>query len=114
MIVQKKGGPPIATQIEPAEKGAAIVNIATSFLEHARSTDYDFIDTASIVRNAVETPGVQVAHVLVQSKKGVKSPIGAIVLVDVIEILEVTSPLYDLGVSEDEMKEKWKRYFFNL
>lgn len=45
---------------------------------------------------------------------GVKSPIGGIVLVDVTEISEVTSPLYDLGVTEDEMKEKWKKYFLEL
>lgn len=42
-------------------------------------------------------------------QKGVKSPIRAIVLVKVSEILEVMSPLYDLGASEDELKEKWKK-----
>ena len=42
-------------------------------------------------------------------KNGIKSPIGAIVLVGISEILEVTSPLYDLGISEEEMKEKWKK-----
>jgi len=47
-------------------------------------------------------------------EKGVKSPIGGIVLVEVSEILEVTSPLYDLGVSEVEMKKKWKKYFLDL
>ncbi len=47
-------------------------------------------------------------------KSGIKSPIGAIVLVAISEILEVTSPLYDLGFSEKEMKEKWKKYFLDL
>ncbi len=47
-------------------------------------------------------------------EKGIKSPIGAIVLVEPTEILEVTSPLYDLGVSEDEMKARWKKYFLDL
>ena len=42
-------------------------------------------------------------------ENGIKSPIGAIVLVETSEILEVTSPLYDLGISEEEMKEKWKK-----
>jgi predicted pyridoxine 5'-phosphate oxidase superfamily flavin-nucleotide-binding protein len=42
-------------------------------------------------------------------ENGIKSPIGAIVLVGLSEILEVTSPLYDLGISEEEMKEKWKK-----
>ena len=45
---------------------------------------------------------------------GVKSPIGAIVLVKISKILEVTSPLYDLGISEEEMKEKWKKNLLDL
>lgn len=47
-------------------------------------------------------------------KSGIKSPIGDIVLIEPSQILEVTSPLYDLGFSEDEMKTKWKKYFQNL
>ena len=47
-------------------------------------------------------------------KRGVKSPIGAIVLVAVTEISEVTSPLYDLGFTEEEMKEKWKKHLLGL
>ena len=46
--------------------------------------------------------------------KGIKSPIGAIVLVDVSNISEVISPLYDLGISEDEIRAKWKTHFENL
>ena len=45
---------------------------------------------------------------------GIKSPIGSIVLIEVSEILEVTSPLYDLGISEEEMKEKWKKNLLDL
>jgi predicted pyridoxine 5'-phosphate oxidase superfamily flavin-nucleotide-binding protein len=47
-------------------------------------------------------------------EKGIKSPIGAIVLVEPGEILEVISPLYDLDISEQEMKTKWKKYFLDL
>lgn len=47
-------------------------------------------------------------------ESGVNSSIGAIVLVKVSEILELTSPLYDLGITEDTMKEKWKKYYFDL
>ncbi|MFQ5440646.1 MAG: pyridoxamine 5'-phosphate oxidase family protein [Nitrosopumilaceae archaeon] len=50
----------------------------------------------------------------VYRERGVKSPIGAIVLVEVNDILEVTSPLYDLGISEYEMKQKWKKHFTDL
>lgn len=45
---------------------------------------------------------------------GIKSPIGAIVLVAPSEILEVTSPLYDLGATEEEIKEKWKKNLLDL
>lgn len=45
---------------------------------------------------------------------GIKSPINSIVLVDVTDISEVTSPLYDLGVSEYEIKSKWKKHFDSL
>lgn len=42
---------------------------------------------------------------------GVKSPIGYIVLVHVSDIEEVTSPLYDLGITEEDMKAKWKKHY---
>lgn len=45
---------------------------------------------------------------------GIKSPIDSIILVDVVDVSEVTSPLYDLGISEDEIKSKWKKHFDNL
>jgi len=47
-------------------------------------------------------------------KKGIKSPINSIVLVDVSEVSEVTSPLYDMGISEQEIKSKWKKHFESL
>ena len=46
--------------------------------------------------------------------KGVKSPINSIVLTDVSSVSEVTSPLYDMGISEQEIKSKWKKHFENL
>ncbi|RMW38812.1 MAG: pyridoxamine 5'-phosphate oxidase family protein [Nitrosopumilus sp.] len=47
-------------------------------------------------------------------ESGIKSPINSIVLVDVTEISEVTSPLYDMGIGEDEIKSKWKKHFDSL
>jgi len=47
-------------------------------------------------------------------KKGIKSPINSIVLVDISEVSEVTSPLYDMGISEQEIKSKWKKHFESL
>jgi len=45
---------------------------------------------------------------------GIKSPINSIVLMDVSSVSEVTSPLYDMGISEQEIKSKWKKHFENL
>jgi hypothetical protein len=42
---------------------------------------------------------------------GIQSPINSIVLVSILSISEVTSPLYDLGKTEEEIKLKWKKYF---
>ena len=45
---------------------------------------------------------------------GIQSPINSIVLVEVSSVSEVTSPLYDLGISEQEIRSKWKKYFERL
>ncbi len=45
---------------------------------------------------------------------GVKSPINSIVLVNVSYVSKVTSPLYDMGISEQEIKLKWKEHFASL
>lgn len=42
---------------------------------------------------------------------GVTSVIHSIVLVKLSQISPVISPLYDTGISEDEMKLKWKTHF---
>lgn len=46
--------------------------------------------------------------------KGISSPIGVIFLVDVYSVEEVTSPLYDLGMTEEEIKSKWKKHFLDM
>ncbi len=47
-------------------------------------------------------------------KSGVKSSIKSIVLVDVKEVNEILSPLYDLGFTEDEIKTRWKKYYLSF
>ena len=47
-------------------------------------------------------------------QNGIKSPINSIILVDVSCVSDVISPLYDLGISEEEIKSKWKKHFSNL
>ena len=45
---------------------------------------------------------------------GIQSPISSIVIVHISSISIVTSPLYDLGKTENEIKLKWKKYFNDL
>ena len=66
-----------------------------------------FRGTSRIVRNSATYDDILKCY----RDRGVKSPINAIVLVDVSEVKEVTSPLYDLGVTESEIRSKWKRNF---
>lgn len=47
-------------------------------------------------------------------QNGIKSLINSIVLVDVSCVSEVVSPLYDLGISEEEIKSKWQSHFSTL
>jgi len=47
-------------------------------------------------------------------EKGTKSKINAVVMIKVDTLSEVTSPLYDLGFSEEEIKEKWKKHYLSF
>ena len=46
--------------------------------------------------------------------KGTKSKINSAVMIKVDALSEVTSPLYDLGFSEEEIKEKWKKHYLSF
>ncbi len=60
----------------------------------------------------IVTDGILFEEILSHYRhNGIKSPIKSIVLVDVSSISDVTSPLYDLGVSEQNIKSKWKKHF---
>lgn len=45
--------------------------------------------------------------------KGIKSKINKIVQIKVSSINEITSPLYDLGYSEDDIKKRWKKHYLS-
>ena len=56
--------------------------------------------------------GTQFSEILEHYKRnGIKSKINAIVVVTVNKLSEVTSPSYDLGMTEDELVSKWKKYY---
>jgi uncharacterized protein len=44
-------------------------------------------------------------------KKGIKSKISDIIVVNVKSFSKVTSPSYDLGLKKDDLVEKWKQYY---
>ena len=71
---------------------------------------YLFIGTAKIIKN---TP-LYVKILNHYRTNGIKSQINSIVIVDVSSVSEVTSPLYDLGQTEEEIKLKWKLFFNNV
>ncbi len=47
------------------------------------------------------------------SNIGIKSKIGRVVLIKVSSVNNVTSPLYDLGYTEEEIKKRWKEYYLS-
>ncbi len=44
-------------------------------------------------------------------KKGIKSKIYDIIVVDVQSFSDVKSPSYDLGLKKDDLVKKWKQYY---
>ena len=66
---------------------------------------YRFKGIAKII-----TTGDEFTKIIGEYKKsGIQSKINAIVKIKVSNVEEVTSPLYDLGYSEGEIKLKWKK-----
>ena len=60
------------------------------------------------------TTGDEFTKIICEYKKsGIKSKINAIVKIRVSHVDEVTSPLYDLGYSEEDIKMKWKKIFLD-
>ena len=71
---------------------------------------YLFSGTAKIIKDTPLYDDILIHY----RNNGIQSPINSIVIVDVSSVSIVTSPLYDLGKTEDEIKLKWKKYFADL
>ena len=71
---------------------------------------YLFIGTGKIIKDSPLFDEI----VTYYRNSGIQSPINSVVLVTVSSVSEVTSPLYDLGKSESEIKLRWKKYFSDL
>tara|TARA_Y100000310_G_scaffold71625_1_gene67507 strand:- start:56 stop:496 length:441 start_codon:yes stop_codon:yes gene_type:complete len=71
---------------------------------------YRFKGTAKIILT-----GKKFDKVLSHYKSlGVTSSIKSIVIVKVKKVNEVTSPLYDLGFTEEELKTRWKKHYMSF
>ena len=71
---------------------------------------YRFKGTAKIISEGEEFNKI-ISHYKTQ---GIKSEINSIVSVKVESMHKVTSPLYDLGYSEEEIIAKWKKHYLSL
>ena len=70
---------------------------------------YRFKGTGTILSSGQEYDKI----VSYYSNIGIKSKIGRVVLIKVSSVNNVTSPLYDLGYTEEEIKKRWKEYYLS-
>jgi len=85
-------------------------NVEINVIDPLLRKGYLFRGTARVINS-----GTLFDEILLHYRDiGFTSPINAIILVDVSDVSEVTSPLYDAGSTEDELKSKWKNHFANL
>jgi hypothetical protein len=71
---------------------------------------YLFSGTAKIIKDTSLYDDILTHY----RNNGIQSQINSIVIITVSSVSIVTSPLYDLGKTEDEIKLKWKKYFNDL
>ena len=90
--------------IENLEKNPSIeINIVDLFSRRG----YRFKGMAKIISDGEEYNKI----ILSYRQNGIQTTIKSIVIVNVKQILEVTSPLYDVGYTEEELRIKWKKYY---
>jgi len=68
---------------------------------------FRFKGTATILKEGQEFSEI----VTYYKENGIKSKINAVVKMKIENLREITSPLYDLGIKEDEIKDKWKKLY---
>ncbi len=71
---------------------------------------YRFKGTGTILSSGQEYDKI----ISYYSNIGIKSKIGRVVLIKVTSVNNVTSPLYDLGYTEEEIKKRWKEYYLSM
>jgi uncharacterized protein len=82
------------------------VNVVDPFLRKG----YRFKGTATVV-----TEGATLLEALeFYKRRGVTNPIRGVVLIHVERALPLTSPAYDQGATEDEVRSRWRHYWDSL
>ena len=90
--------------IENLEKNPSIeINIVDLFSRRG----YRFKGIAKIISDGEEYNKI----ILSYRQNGIQTTIKSIVIINVKQILEITSPLYDVGYTEEELRIKWKKYY---
>ena len=90
--------------IENLEKNPSVeINIVDPFSRRG----YRFKGIAKIISDGEEYNKI----ILSYRQNGIQTTIKSIVIVNVKQKLEVTSPLYDVGYTEEELRIKWKKYY---
>ena len=90
--------------IENLEKNPSVeINIVDPFSRRG----YRFKGITKIISDGEEYNKI----ILSYRQNGIQTTIKSIVIVNVKQILEVTSPLYDVGYTEEELRIKWKKYY---
>ena len=82
-------------------------SIEINVVDPIKRRGYRFKGKASILQN-----GSEYDQILTHYKEiGIKSEINCLVMINVEVIKEITSPLYDLGYSEEQVSKRWKEHF---
>ena len=82
--------------------------VEINVIDHFKRRGYRFKGSASIIQKGHEYDSIQSLY----KEKGIQSKINEIVKVKVDIINEITAPSYDLGVTEEQLVEKWKKHYY--
>jgi len=87
----------------PRSNAAIEINVVDPFSRKG----YRFKGTAAVLDAGAEYEEV----VALFAARGVSNPIWEVVVITVEQALPVTSPAYDLGLSEAEIRARWERHY---
>lgn len=82
--------------------------VEINVIDHFKRRGYRFKGSALIIDSGEEYEKIQSLY----KERGIKTKINDIVKVKVDLVSEVTAPSYDLGVTEEQLVEKWKKHYY--